>query len=130
MKYFSKRAKIIEECGSGYNKKLLDDIRSLIDIWGKFEVSEEPTLSEKVMVKSKNLGITELPQGAWDDWGMKDLVAHFIKIAKEKGKSAMSKAILNIERWNKKQNPKLADKARSVMDALKKSEQWLSIEPA
>jgi hypothetical protein len=129
MSRFSTRAKVIRECGSGYIKKLLECLDSLVDVWGKFDLSEEPTLSEKVMVKSKHPGITELPDGAWDEWGVKDLVSHFIKIAKSKGKSAMAKAIMNIERWNVKQNPKLSAKARSVMDALKKSGEWEEIEP-
>ena len=121
---FSQRAKKIKECGSGYVKKLIEWTESFVDVWSSFELSENPTLSEKVAVKVKTPGITKLPKDAWNEWGVKDLVIHFIKIAKKKGKPAMAKAIMNIERWNKNQNPELADKARSVMDALKKSKEW------
>jgi hypothetical protein len=121
---FSKRSKAIESCGSGYIKKLLEAANDFVDAWGQFEVSEELTLSEKVMVKAKFPGITKLPANSWSEWPVKDLVSHFIKIAKKKGKPAMTRAISNIERWNSRQNPELSQKARSVMDALMKSKEW------
>jgi hypothetical protein len=78
-------------------------------------------------IEAKHEGITELPEGAWGDWGVEKLVNHFISLAKKKGKPAMSNAINNIIRWNKSDNKELSSKAREVMDKLMASKVWENI---
>ena len=46
-------------------------------------------------IKAKHPGITELPENGWD-WAVEKLVSHFVKMAKKKGRGAISKAIQNI----------------------------------
>ena len=83
--------------------------------------------SDTKKIKSENPGITGLPEGAWKKWSVGKLVNHFISKAKSKGKPAISKAVMNIERWNKNDNPTLSKKARSVMNKLKASKEWEGI---
>jgi hypothetical protein len=78
-------------------------------------------------IEAKHEGITELPEGAWGDWGVEKLVSHFIALAKKKGKPAMSNSINNIIRWNKNTNKELSSKAREVMDKLMASKVWENI---
>lgn len=86
-------------------------------------------LSEKTMVKAKYSGVLGMPEGAWNTWSVSKIVSNAIEQAKKRGKSAISKAIVNLERWNKKQNPKLATKARQVLNSLSSNKAWEDIEP-
>ena len=79
-------------------------------------------------IKAKHEGITQLPEGAWNDWGVEKLVNHFIAIAKKKGKPTIMNSLLNIERWNDKKNIELSKKARSVIDKLMTSKIWENIQ--
>jgi len=93
-------------------------------------VNLKTTNREQVMantkdIKAKNPGIMEMPEGAWDRWSVKKLVAHFTTMGKKKGKPETARAIMNIERWNKNRDPALSAKARSVMNVLKKSSGWV-----
>jgi len=66
-----------------------------------------------VDVKVEHPGILEIPEGK----SIKDMsLKHFQKIAKEKGRGAVSRALLNLVRWNKKKNPSLSKWARSMLD--------------
>lgn len=85
-------------------------------------------LNEKTMVKAKYEGVLAMPEGAWNTWNASKIVSHVIDQAKKRGKGAISKAIVNLVRWNKKQNPKLSRKAQGVLNTLSKSEAWNSIE--
>lgn len=89
-------------------------------------VTEWSELDEKSAknIKAVNPGISKLPEGAWDEWGVSKLAGHFKKLGSSIGKPEAMRAILNIERWNKNQNPKLSEKARSVIDMLKKDKDW------
>ena len=75
-------------------------------------------------IKVKNPGILEIPEGAFNEWGVGKLVKHFISLAKKKGKAAVMRAVVNLERWNKNDDPDIAKKARSVINALKESTDW------
>lgn len=72
----------------------------------------------------KNPGILDLPQGKnfWDVG-----LNHYISLGKSKGKSAIMKALLNLERWNKNDNPKISQMARIIINQLKKNSEWKSI---
>lgn len=66
----------------------------------------------------KNPGVSELPDGAWDDWSVEKLVNHFHALAGKEGKQEVARIVNNIERWNENKNPSLSNKARSVMEKL------------
>lgn len=68
-------------------------------------------LFEAVEVKPKNPGILEVPDGK----GVMDLpLSHFEDLVNKKGLSAISKALVNLERWNKEKNPKLSSWAKDI----------------
>jgi hypothetical protein len=70
-------------------------------------------------IMAENPGILELPEGAFVDWGIGKLVDHLAGIVEKKGRAAVSRALVNLERWNKKQNPDVSKKARKVLDRMK-----------
>jgi endonuclease III len=78
-------------------------------------------------IKATHEGLEKLPEDAWNKWGVGKLVSHFISLAKKIGKPKVMRSITNIERWNKKKNVELSDKARSVIDKLKASDKWESL---
>lgn len=68
-------------------------------------------------IQAKNVGILEVPDGK----NVEDLPAsHFVALAKKKGLEAVSKALVNLARWNKKQNPKLAKWADDMQEKVSK----------
>ena len=75
-------------------------------------------------IKAKNPGILDLPEDGFKTKSVEALAKHFITLAKTKGAAPVMRAILNIERWNKNRDKSLADKARSVINRLEKSEGW------
>jgi hypothetical protein len=60
-------------------------------------------------------GVLEVPDG-------KDVqslpLAHFVGLAKTKGEGAVSKALMNLYRWNKTKNPGLSSWAKSMQEKL------------
>lgn len=83
--------------------------------WEKGAMKEQTAM--EIMAESP--GILELPEGAFADWGIGKLVDHLARIAANKGKASVSRALVNLERWNKKQNPEVSKKARRVLDRMK-----------
>ena len=72
-------------------------------------------LTEDEVIPVKNEGVLEVPEGKSVD----DLPeSHFQKLIDEKGWGEISRALVNLEIWNKAQNPKLAGWARKMHDAL------------
>ena len=71
-------------------------------------------------IKAKNPGILDLPENGFVDKTIEQLVKHVVKIAKDKGRSPVSKALQNLVRWNKNDNPSLSKKAQSVFDKYSK----------
>jgi hypothetical protein len=67
-------------------------------------------------IRSKHPGITEIPEGAWNDWNQDKLAKHFVNVALKKGRAPISKSIWNIARWNSKRDKKLSDKAKQVFE--------------
>ncbi len=76
---------------------------------------------DKYITEKKNWGkvthpgILEVPKGT----GVSDLpLKHFIKLAEKKGLSAIVKALMNLYRWNKEENPPLSKWAKNMQERL------------
>lgn len=69
-------------------------------------------------IKVKNPGITELPEGAWNEWTIGKLVDHLYRVAGKDKRQEIARAVNNIARFNENRDPELSDKAKSVMSKL------------
>lgn len=79
----------------------------------KLDINEKETPNIEV----KNKGILEVPEGKNVD----DLpLSHFEKLAKEKGLSKITKALNNLQVWNKNDDKKLSKWASDMIDKLNK----------
>lgn len=77
-------------------------------------------------IKVKHPDILEIPE----DKNFYDMpLSHYISLAKRIGKSAVMKALLNQERWNKNDDPDISKKARKIIDSLMSNSEWKDIEP-
>ena len=71
--------------------------------------------AQGVKIQVKNEGLLEVPEGT----DIMDLNAgHFVKLAGKRGWPAVSKALVNLVVWNKKQNPKLSKWADTMQEAV------------
>lgn len=73
-------------------------------------------------IKAVHAGLLKLPDGAFVEWPVPKLVKHMKKLIADKGQGPIMKGLVNLERWNKNDNPKLSKKARAVIDAVKLKE--------
>ena len=88
----------------------MDNIRSLIESKSKLK-------EQDVEIEVKHEGILEVPEGKNVD----DLpISHFEKLAKKKGLGKITKALNNLQVWNKNDDPKLSKWARDMIDKLNK----------
>lgn len=88
----------------------MDNIRSLIE--SKSRLNEQD-----VEIEVKHEGILEVPEGKNVD----DLpISHFEKLAKKKGLGKITKALNNLQVWNKNDDPKLSKWAGDMIDKLNK----------
>ena len=88
-------------------EKSINNIKNWMSSW----------LNEGVEIDVKNEGILEVPEGKNVD----DLpLSHFEKLAKKKGLSKITKALNNIQVWNKNDDPKLSKWAGDMIDKLNK----------
>lgn len=63
-------------------------------------------------------GVLEVPAGK----SVTSLPAeYFIKLAKKKGRGLIVRALMNLYRWNKKDNPKLSKWAKKTQEAVSAS---------
>lgn len=86
-------------------KKQLSSIKSKLGI------------TEGTEIPVKHPGVLEVPEGKnVDDLPM----SHFEKLANKKGLGKITKALNNLQVWNKKKNPELAKWADSMIDKLNK----------
>jgi len=70
-------------------------------------------------IKAKNPGILNVPEGK----SVQSLPkSHFEGLMKSKGRAPIMRALLNLERWNKKDNAKLSKWARKMIDSLKEED--------
>ena len=90
--------------------------------------SEEKTESKKYKseastkdIKVKHPEILEIPDNK-KFYTMP--ISHYVKLSKEKGKKPVMTALLNLERWNKNDNPELSKKARDLIDRLKRNKEY------
>ena len=79
----------------------------------KLKINEKETPN----IEIKNKGILEVPEGKNVD----DLpLSHFVNLANKKGLSKITKALNNLQVWNKNDDPKLSKWAGDMIDKLNK----------
>ena len=72
---------------------------------------------QDVEIEVKHEGILEVPEGK----NVEDLpIKHFVDLAKKKGLSKITKALNNLQVWNKKKNPSLSKWAGDMIDKVSK----------
>lgn len=105
--------------------ELFDDGSAMLDVaWRnkRYTVSStqiyESVLREKdVEIDVKHEGILEVPEGK----NVNDLpMSHFEKLAKKKGLGKITKALNNLQVWNKNDDPELSKWAGNMIDKLNK----------
>lgn len=74
-----------------------------------------------VLVTAVSPGITKLPEGAWSEWTTSRICAHMAQRAGQIGAGPAMRAVMNIERWNKRRDPSLSRKAGQVVECMKRS---------
>lgn len=80
-------------------------------------VKEKDNMMEGVEIEVKHEGILEVPEGKTVD---QLPMSHFEKLAKKKGLSKITKALNNLQVWNKNDDPKLSKWAGNMIDKLNK----------
>ena len=87
--------------------------KKLIPVNENIRMNEESTPNIEV----KHEGVLEVPEGK----NVEDLpVSHFVNLAKKKGTGKITKALNNLQVWNKKKNPKLSKWAGDMIDKVNK----------
>lgn len=81
----------------------------------------------RAIVRTKTKGAMQLPPGGFKDSSVSKLVEHFVKLARKHGKSAATRPLVNLLRWDKRTHPKLSQKARAVLDKLKADPRYQDI---
>lgn len=85
--------------------------------YSKKESTSVVSISEDVEIEVKNKGILEVPEGKnVDDLPM----SHFEKLVKKHGLSKITKALNNLQVWNKNDDKKLSKWAGNMIDKLTK----------
>lgn len=91
--------------------KLLNEEKSYLEELKRIYVKEENPKNIKV----KHPGILEVPEGK----DVQDLGEdHFKSLIKKKGWEEISRALINLVRWNKNDNPSLSKWADSMQNKL------------
>lgn len=98
----------------------VDSRKSKTESFGRIKLREQD-----VEIEVKNKGILEVPEGKnVDDLPM----SHFDKLVKKHGLSKITKALNNLQVWNKNDDKKLSKWAGDMIDKLnkklKKDESW------
>lgn len=100
--------KLVISESNGYEK---DYIRKM------YGESKKRLREQDVEIEVKHEGILEVPEGKNVD----DLpISHFVNLAKKKGLSKITKALNNLQVWNKKKNPSLSKWAGDMIDKVSK----------
>lgn len=113
-------------------KELQSSVKTLHKLWLKLdniveEVEEKEynkSKNESVTIKEQsanieveNPGILEVPEGK----NVEDLpIKHFVALADKKGLSTITRALNNLQVWNKNKNPKLSKWAGDMIDKVTK----------
>lgn len=98
-----------------------DHVLSRIDAYARQHLKKlSPTkMAASTDVEVKNPGILEVPEGK----KVMDLpLSHFKSLMDKKGKAPIMRALVNLERWNKKQNPSVSKWASKTIDNLKEKD--------
>lgn len=111
----------LEDATWGYGiNYILDELTNILNGYGDdfYKVESYKRLKEQdVEIDVKHEGILEVPEGKnVDDLPM----SHFEKLAKKKGLGKITKALNNLQVWNKKKDPKLSKWAVDMIDNLNK----------
>lgn len=127
---------IYNRYGKAYFNKVLADINALdsqvsrdnvndliADVNGRLSAFDGG-LDEALLIREQdtkieveNPGVLEVPEGKNVD----DLpLSHFVKLANKKGLSKITRALNNLQVWNKNSDPKLSKWAGDMIDKLKK----------
>ena len=82
------------------------------------EVTESLSIKEQsANIEVENPGILEVPK----DKNVEDLpIKHFVALANKKGLATITKALNNLQVWNKNKNPKLSKWAGDMIDKVSK----------
>lgn len=80
-------------------------------------VKEKDNMMEGVEIEVKHEGILEVPEGKKVD---QLPMSHFEKLAKKKGLGKITKALNNLQVWNKNDDPELSKWAGNMIDKLNK----------
>jgi hypothetical protein len=81
------------------------------------DVLLEEDEEKKLQIEVTHPGMLEVPEGK----KFYELpISHFVELAKRKGYKNVSRALVNIEVWNKKKHPDLSTKAKEVLTKLQK----------
>lgn len=80
-------------------------------------VKEKDHMMEGVEIEVKHEGILEVPEGKTVD---QLPMSHFEKLAKKNGLGKITKALNNLQVWNKNDDPKLSKWAGNMIDKLNK----------
>ena len=101
--------------GNVTDRKVSDFINDHIK--GVREESYKRLKEQDVEIEVKHKGILEVPEGKNVD----DLpVSHFVNLAKKKGLSKITKALNNLQVWNKNDDPQLSKWAGDMIDTVSK----------
>ena len=105
--------------------ELFDDGSAMLDVaWRNKRYSVASTQIYESVLREKNVdidvkheGILEVPEGK----NVNDLpMSHFEKLAKKKGLGKITKALNNLQVWNKNDDPELSKWAGNMIDKLNK----------
>lgn len=78
-------------------------------------------------IKTKHPGILEVPENFMKEKGVGEIVRRMITRAKDAGKGSIMRALNNLVRWNKNDEPIFSKKMKSVVESLKKNKEWEAI---
>ena len=110
-----KQGKNVFKGDSVSSKKVSDFINNHID--GIVEESYKKLKEQNVDIEVKHEGILEVPEGKNVD----DLpLSHFVNLANKKGLSKITKALNNLQVWNKNDDKELSKWAGNMIDKLNK----------
>jgi len=80
-------------------------------------LTESSHKKPKAKIVVKHPGVLEVPEGK-KFWQLP--MSHYIKLVDKYGYREVARALTNLEVWNKKEHPEIAQKARDILTKLKK----------
>ncbi len=104
----------------------VDDIIKQLEAYSVEQSGGEKVIKESKIkdIKVKNPGLLNVPEGK-KFWQLP--LSHYVSLGKSKGKPAVMRALSNLARWNKKQAKPVSDRAKRIVDSLKKNKDWVAL---